>query len=79
MLKTEFIATVLAVLASSVSLYAADSYNYADYSNFSYTNTGGNVTIEVGSGDYSAFDMYNKSNTDSLDSGVIIGGPPSAP
>ena len=79
MLKTKFIATVLAVLASSVSLYAADSYNYADYSNFSYTNTGGNVTIEVGAGDYSAFDMYNKSNTDSLDSGVIIGGASQCP
>ncbi len=77
MKNTKFLQTLLSLLVLAAPVYASGS-NYTTYSTFNHSFADRKVTIVVGEGDYSAFDMYNSpaSGNYSADNGVIMGGSP---
>lgn len=81
MKKTCFIIALMASLYSG-QVFAAGS-NYTDYTTFEHSYTGydsnfanGDISIKVGEGDYSKFDMYEDPSAEKPDRGwgLIMGG-----
>ncbi len=79
MKNTKFLQTILSLLVSAAPVYASGSnFDSPLYSTFEHSFADGKVTIKVGEGDYSAFDMYKSplSTNYAVDNGVIMGGSP---
>lgn len=77
-LPVKLMTALMAAMVVSTAYGAKDSYNHSEYENFTHNfdEISSDVTLNVGAGDYSAFDMYCNTldSNPAVDDSIIMGG-----